>query len=176
MTGPAPDLSGLDLVPVPTYRDVPATAVSDLAGADLSGRALTVAVGGVDRWTLLLFLSSGCDGCGELWRALSDSQGAWPAIDGVVPVVVTRGPDTEDPAELDRLATGAVPLVVSDAAYRAYRVHGAPFFVLVDGPRWRVATEGVAWGPPQVAEDVRRALSGQGGPAVPRLDPPGDGR
>ena len=31
MTGPAPDLSGLDLVPVPTYRGVPATPVSDLA-------------------------------------------------------------------------------------------------------------------------------------------------
>ncbi len=172
MTEHRPDPAGLDLVVIPTYRDAPATPTSDLAGVDLSGRELTVAVTGVERWTLLLFLSSRCDGCQAVWRVLSESAGGWPEIDDVVPVVVTRGPDSEGSAELRRWATDGVPLLMSDAAYRAYRVHGPPFFVLVDGYRSRVATEGVAWGPAQIADDVRRARAGAGGPAVPRLRAP----
>ena len=169
MTERRTDLAGMDLVPIPTYRDAPATPASDLAGVDLSGRELSLAVTGVDRWTLLLFLSARCDGCHEVWRVLSESSGRWPGADGVVPVVVTRGPGSEPPAGLRPLATDGVPLLMSDAAYRAYRVHGPPFFVLVDGIRSQVATEGVAWGPAQIADDVRRASAGGGGPAAPGL-------
>jgi hypothetical protein len=55
-----------------------------------------------------------------------------------------------------------VPVVASDPVHSAYRVHGPPFFVLVDGPGCRVVTEGVAWGASQVADHVRQAHANVG--------------
>jgi hypothetical protein len=163
------------LVPIPTYRDRPATPASDLSGVDLSGQPLDVRVLGTGMWTLLVFLSSGCDGCRDLWDALGDPAGSGLVTDEQV-VAVTRGPDHEDVAALRRLAppagapgtdpsgtTGADPIqgpppvVMSSPAWSAYRVQGPPFFVLVDGTGDRVVTEGVAWGVPQIAEHVRAA-------------------
>ncbi len=148
------------LVPIPTYRDRPATPASDLAGVDLDGRAVDVRVLGTGRWTLLVFLSSHCDGCRPLWDALADPTGSGLATDERV-VAITHGPDGEDVAALRALApartTGgeASPAVVmATAAWSAYRVQGPPFFVLVDGGGGRVVTEGVAWGVSQIAEHV----------------------
>ena len=152
-----PDLAGL--VPVPTYRDRPATPSSDIAGVDLAGDPRTVPVVATGRWSLLLFLSSGCDGCVGLWDALGD-----PVASGLVStetaVAVTRDPDEEDVASLSALAPPSACVVLSTAAWAAYRVQGAPFFALVDGRApgsSTVATEGVAWGVSQIAADVRRA-------------------
>ena len=158
------------LVPIPTFRDAPATKASDVTGVDLSGRPSGATVVGVDHWTLLLFLSSGCEGCREIWGELAGSD-RWPGIDDVRAVVVTRDPASEDTAELRRLAVPGLGLIMSDAAYAAYRVYGPPFFVLVDGSRSLVVTEGVAWGASRVAEDVARATARAGGPEVPRPAP-----
>jgi hypothetical protein len=144
------------LVPIPTYRDAPSTPASDLAGTEPSGAAVGVAVLGVGHCTLLLFLSMSCDGCRELWAALGEGA-VWAPEGGtvdVVPVVVTRGPGDEDPEALRRVAPPGVAVVQSSDAWRAYRVQGPPFFVLVDGPSGRVVTEGVAWGVSQVAAHV----------------------
>jgi hypothetical protein len=158
---PAPVLDGL--VPIPTYRDRPATPASNLTGVDLTDRAVDVRVLGTDRWTLLVFLSSRCDGCRPLWDALADPTAAGLAVDERV-VAVTHGPDHEDIAALRALApagsTGAEasPVVVmATDAWSAYRVLGPPFFVLVDGAADRVVTEGVAWGVSQIAGHVRMA-------------------
>ncbi|HVX20043.1 MAG TPA: hypothetical protein VHB02_01705 [Acidimicrobiales bacterium] len=182
-------------MPVPTYRDQPATVAADLAGVDLSAAPVRVPVLGTGRWTLLLFLSSGCFGCRDMWDALADPVRAGLATDERV-VAVTHGPDHEDVVALGRLAPGPTagagsggagpaeagpagagsgraglgrtgsaggtpaedsPVVMSEAAWSAYRVQGPPFFVLVDGTADRVVTEGVAWGVGQVADHVRAA-------------------
>lgn len=152
-----PELSGL--VPVPTYRDLPATVPVDPRGTDLEGRALQVPLLGSGRWWLLLFLSSRCDGCRQLWDALFDPAGSGLVVDESV-LVVTRDAGEEDVTELRRLAPHGIPVVLSTATWAAYRVQGPPFFALVNGAPGhpdRVATEGVAWSVPQVVEDVRRA-------------------
>ncbi len=174
MTGAEPPrLSGL--VPVPTYVGSPATGVFDLGGVDLAGRPATVEVVGPGRWTLLLFLSSGCDGCREFFGAAGDPSSFGLAAEEAV-VVVTRDPAQEDLGALAALITPGTRVVLSSAAWSDYRVLGPPFFVLADGARSRAVTEGVAWGVAQVASHLRAARAGSTGPEVPRLTPPGDER
>jgi hypothetical protein len=159
------------LVAIPTYRDAPATSAADLAGTDAERTGVQVRVVGTAAWTLLLFLSSSCDGCRTLWDAV---EGGWTLEDGAIDlVVVTRDPAEQDPRALPALPPG-VPLVMSSAAWSDYRVYGPPFFVLVDGPGRRVVTEGVAWGIEQMADHVARARRDPTcGPDVPRLNPQG---
>lgn len=159
------------LVPVPTYRDQPATIAADATGTDLDGRPYRVPVLGTGLWSLVVFLSSGCHGCREIWQALEN-----PAKSGLVEdesiVVITRDAGEEDVDALRRLATSSVPVVMSTATWSLYRVQGPPFFALVDGrvgatpdgaggeagvDPVRVTTEGVAWSVAQMAADVRRA-------------------
>ena len=133
---------------------------ADVCGVRLSGEPVRVAVRGASRWTLLLFLSSGCDGCRSLWSAVADPEHAGLAgLGGSRVVVVARDAAREDVAEL-RLragAVGAARVVLSSAAWEAYSVLGPPFFALVDGSSGRVASEGVAWSVEQVVSDVGRA-------------------
>ncbi|MHB1583965.1 MAG: hypothetical protein ACYCU7_00315 [Acidimicrobiales bacterium] len=145
------------LVAVPTYRDRPSTEAADLSGTDLSGRPVSVEVTAAGRLTLLLFLSSTCDGCRPLWEAAAEPA-RWGLPAGGAVVAVTR--EAEDVAALRRLAPPGTVLVASEGAWGAYGAQGAPFFALVDGGRHRVVTEGVAWAVAQVASDVRRALGG----------------
>lgn len=174
MTGAHPDRLSR-LVPVPTYRGTPATVICDVRGVDLSGGRQDVPVVGSGRWTLLVFLASGCDGCREFFEAAGDPVGAGLVTDESV-VVVTRGPDREDRGALGRLAAPGTRLVMSDEAWAAYRVLGPPFFVLADGSRSRAVTEGVAWGVAQVASHIQAARAGLAGPEVPRLgSAPDDG-
>jgi hypothetical protein len=157
------------LVPIPTYRDAPSTPLSDLQGVDLFGRESIVRIGGSEGWTLLFFLTSGCDGCVALWGAVGD-----PQANGFGPVrvvVVTRDAPREDGDALRRLAPPGVPVVMSSAGWDAYRVHGPPFFVLIHGAASIVVTEGVAWGVEQIAQHVASARRGEAGPEVPRLEP-----
>jgi hypothetical protein len=90
-------------------------------------------------------------------------------------VVVTRGPEHEEPRAVPA-ATDGVVLIMSTRAWSDYQVFGPPFFALVDGRTARVATEGVAWGLEPTAETVRRVLGGQAAePDMVRLTPPDDG-
>lgn len=183
MNGPGPDASSrateprprspvaqsppalAHLVGVPTYRDRPATLAHDVSGVDLDGRPVALPVSAGGRWTLLLFLSSGCGGCGEVWRSLAPGAPDGPAGDELV-VAVTRDAAEEDVPALRSLAPPGLQVVMSSAAWRAYRVAGPPFFVLADGQGVAdgvgtvvptVVTEGVVVGLTQVVEDVRRA-------------------
>lgn len=153
------------LVAVPT--GVPALGAVDVAGRDLAGRAKTLRLSAPGRWTLLLFLGSHCDGCLPFW-----TPSRAPREYGLEPqdeaIVVARGADAEDPrvlAELVGGGAGAAPssLIMSDEAWTVYRVHGPPFFVLLDGVR--VASEGVAWSVEQVGRDVARARGASAGEA-----------
>jgi hypothetical protein len=145
------------LTPIPTYRDHPATTPHDVAGVDPAGRLVHLSILERTDPVLLLFLSSNCQGCLDLWHGLDQLRAGLPAMLDLA--VITRGPDHENPeaiAELGR-AEGGFPIVMSTAAYADYQVRGPPFLVVVDGTR--VRTEGVAWGIEETTRATVAALS-----------------
>ncbi len=107
-------------------------------------------VGDFGGLVLLCFLHVHCDGCDGFWRGLGDHPPVeYP--DSVSLVVVTKGPDSVDRAEVVRAAATAgtatgVPVVMSDAAWADYRVTGYPFFVLVDATHGAIVGETVGFG------------------------------
>jgi hypothetical protein len=162
---PAPAELLRRLRPIPTYRDHPASTGRDIEGVDPSGTRLRIEIVGSAEPVLLLFLSSSCPGCGDMWEGAEDLRRAVGRPVRVV--VVTRGPEAEDAAAIAGLvpavqgdATAGVPIaaVMSSQAYVDYRVAGPPFYALTSGPE--VCTEGVAWGVAETAAAVRQALAG----------------
>jgi thiol-disulfide isomerase/thioredoxin len=146
------------LTPIPTYRNHPATSPHDVDGVDPSGSPVHLSILERTEPILLLFLSSSCHGCLDLWEGLDEIVAlVSPRLDLAV---VTRGEEREDVAavaELGRSASG-VPIIMSSPAFADYAVAGPPFLVVVDGTR--VRTEGVAWG---IAETTRAALASLSG-------------
>ena len=112
----------------------PAPAVS---GTSLAGDPVVLAFDGVaSAPTLLAFLTSGCASCLTFWETLAERP-----VPGVQTVIVTRGPEREQPAKLRALARPGTAVVMSGHAWAEYSVPGAPYFVLVDGA---IRGEGVA--------------------------------
>lgn len=149
-----PDLR--NLVAVPDRARGPVAAV-DVVGTDLAGVPSTLRIDGAPH-TLLLFLTSGCDGCQPFWPALVDPASLGLSAGDRV-AAIGRDADRDDTAALAQLAPPGATVVCAGNAWTAYRVAGPPFFALVDGANGRVVTEGVAWAVPQVAADVRRAVA-----------------
>jgi len=143
------------LRPIPTYRDHPATEPCDIAGTAPDGRPVSVAIVGAAEPVLLLFLTAACDGCQDLWHGGDELRAALPP--GMRVVVLTPGPDREDPAAVAALAAPGTEVVMSSQAWADYRVAGPPFLVVVDGAA--VRTEGVAWGVGETARTARTALA-----------------
>jgi hypothetical protein len=169
--------------PLPSERS--SSSAHAVAGVTPTGDALAIGVTGVDQYTLLAFLSSGCSTCRGFWEAFRAPGG--PGLpEGVRLVVVTKGPELEVPAEVAANASPRVPVVMSTDAWSDYEVPGSPFFVLVDGSAGRRIGEGVANHFQQVADLVHRAMvdahgrngpdgvgdSGPGGRVDGRLDGP----
>ena len=165
------------LVGIPVRRTVRPPA-ADVVGTTVAGVHTSVPVVGVRGWTLLVFLSSTCDGCEPLWNAWAHPQlfedHGMPPVERVV--AVTRDAVHERPdvlatwcadAPASRWGAAIDRLVLSSAAWASYAVWGPPLFALVDGPPGVVATEGVAWAVEQVANHVRRAMIGDPGAADP---------
>jgi hypothetical protein len=140
--------------PLPGERN--SVSVFDLSGATPWGDAVGLSVAQTDHLTLIAFLSSGCSSCAGIWKAMVQSVDELPQ--GVRLVVATKGPELESPPEVAAKAAGGdFPVVMSTEAWGDYEVPGAPFFVLVDGPRSRRIGEGIANTFPQVLDLVRRA-------------------
>jgi hypothetical protein len=116
----------------------------DLVGTSIDGDAISLLTVGVEHFTLLAFLSSGCRTCGRFWEALR-REGAPSMGDDTRLVVLTKGADAESPTELARVADG-VDFVMSTDAWRDFEVPGTPFFILVDGRTGTVGGEGTAMG------------------------------
>jgi hypothetical protein len=147
------------LRPIPTYRDHPATSPRDIEGVDPrdpEGEPRSIDITATKAPVLLLFLSSTCLGCRDLWEGMDELRRALP--DRLRVIVVTRGPDWEDPAAIVGLAQPSTEVVMSERAYDDYRVGGPPFLVVVDAER--VRTEGVAWGVAETSRAVRVAVAG----------------
>lgn len=125
----------------------PSRTAADLVGTSPTLDAVSIAVTGVQHFTLLAFLSSGCGSCLDFWDAFR-AHGRVEIPGDARLVCVTKDPAEESVAHIQRLAPHDVPTVMSSAAWAAYDVPVAPFFVLVDGPSGEVVGEGAAneWG------------------------------
>ncbi|MGB8195631.1 MAG: hypothetical protein WCF25_01320 [Acidimicrobiales bacterium] len=92
--------------------------------------------------TLVVAVKSNCDGCREFVNA---------DLDGLhVPILVVSAADDEASEWRDARR----PVFVSRDAFRLLDVRSAPFYVLVDPLNGRVVTEGVLFGPSQVAAEI----------------------
>jgi hypothetical protein len=136
--------------PIPTYRDHPATSPADIEGVTPAGEPLKIHIVDSKDPVLLVFLSSSCLGCMDLWEGTAALRQSLPAALRII--LVTRGPDHEDVEAITALCPADTTTVMSTQAFRDYGVSGPPFLAVVcDGS---VQTEGVAWG---LAETVRAA-------------------
>jgi hypothetical protein len=133
-----------------------AAAASDIDGTDASGAPQRVAVAGVSHPTLLAFLSSTCLTCRDFWTTFADPALHVPSNARVV--VVTRSVDAESPGAVRKLAPRTVHTIMSTAAWRQYKVPGAPYFVLVDGSRGVVVGEGTATTWERVQQLIEQAI------------------
>ena len=112
MTDPTPAEILRRARPIPTYRDHPATSPVDIEGVNPSGAPARVAIVGAGEPVLLVFLSSSCLGCRDLWEGTAELGDSLP--EGTRIVLVTKGPERED-ADVVAEAAPAVE-AASDAA------------------------------------------------------------
>jgi len=125
--------SGSDALPRPVAGPLGAgaTVPASVSGLDPMGGAVSVALVGEGRLTLLGFLSSGCLTCRPMWDAMGADEAAIPG--GARPVAVTKGPHEESPASVRSLASSQLTTIMSSEAWATFAVPGSPYFVLVDG-------------------------------------------
>jgi len=112
------------------------------------------------RRVLFAFLTSSCQPCQALWRALAGAPDEAPLeLPPGAPAVaiVTPSPSTESRRKVAELAPGAVPVVMASEGWHSYGVTGASWMVLVDDGV--VVAEAPAHGP----DDLRRLLAPQSG-------------
>jgi hypothetical protein len=139
----------------------PSRAAVDVVGTTPEHDAVSIAVTGAKHLTLLAFLSSGCGSCLAFWDVFRD--GGPLEIPGEARLVcVSKDPSEESVANIRRLAPTQIPTVMSSAAWDAYDVPVAPFFVLVDGASGEVIGEGAANAWEQVTSLLRNALDDAG--------------
>lgn len=131
-------------------------AASDVDGTGMRDDVVHVSVVGTRHQTLLAFLTSGCLTCHGFWDAFRD-RAALDLPADLRLVVVAKDPQEESISALRRLAPSHLPVVMSSAAWEAYRVPGSPYFVLVDGPDGRVRGEGTGASWEQVWNLLRQA-------------------
>lgn len=137
-----------DLVEVPRYLGAGQRSFHPLSGVRPTGAPVTVGL--ETGWTLLLFLSSSCDGCHALWelarRGVLEDVAIRPAV-----IAIAKQASESFPRVAELGGDGAL---LSDQAWDDYQVHSGPFFVVVDGAAARIATEGVAWSVAQIGAAI----------------------
>ncbi len=125
--------------------------VHQVTGVTPGGDGVVIPLVGVERDTLLAFLSSTCTSCQRFWSELEDSSGE------VLPpqlrlVVVPKGPDKESPSAILEAAPDACDVVMSSEAWSDFNVPGSPYFVLVGAATGTVLGEGTALTWPRVLD------------------------
>jgi hypothetical protein len=143
---------------IPRPRLVPGSF--DIAGETPAGDPISIAVAGVNRLTLVAFLSSTCLTCRGFWSAFGDRHLQVPG--GARLVIVAKGAEAESPAALRKLAPADATTVLSTQAWTSYGVPVAPYFVLVDGASGDVVGEGAATTWEQVRNLMHNALADAG--------------
>ena len=143
-------------------------AAHDVSGVGLDGEILSVRVVGVQRETVLLFLSSGCSGCAVFFADLAARTVALPPSARLL--VVAHDAQEESVSLLRELCPPGVDLVLSSQAWEDYQVPGSPYVMVVDGRRGRVVGEGSGSSLRQVATLIRQAVGdGAAGIDLPRM-------
>ncbi len=150
--------------PIPSGRAASRTVRTTLVGEDPGGRSVRVLV---DHPTLVVVLSTTCDGCRDLAELVGDGSSS-VAVLGVLRSPVGGLPDDEVAA---LCGTGG-RWVLGDDPFEALDVRAAPYFCLVDA-HGTVVVEGVAFGRSHVEAHVERALEGRPRPDAVRLAPEG---
>lgn len=151
---------GAAAVPTRSARTGRAIAVDSLTGSTPQGGAGAVALTGQRGHVLLAFLSTGCLGCRTFWESLG-TRSDLPDPD-IRPVIVTKGPEGESPAEVARMAPLGVTTLMSTEAWDAFSVPGTPFFQLIDASRGVSVGEGSAVNWEQLVDLMRRGLAESG--------------
>jgi hypothetical protein len=146
-TGPA-------AAPAVSHRGSGIEEATDIAGTDLSGDAVAVAVTAVEHDTLLAFLSSGCSTCEPFWSAF----GSGVEVPGRARLLVVTQ-SHESVSRLRDLAAPGLEVLASDEAWDAYGVPGSPHFVYVDGRTGRVTGEGTGPDWPAVRDLMSQAAA-----------------
>jgi hypothetical protein len=161
---PAADENGL---PEPASR-AGVRAAHDLVGTTLGRDALNIGLGEGSPPTLVAFLTSGCTVCERFWADLRADRPPPELPAGVRVVAVTKDPSHESPSRLRSLASHAVPVVMSSAAWRDYGVPAAPYFVYVEAGR--VHGEGSASDWRQISSLLRDAIDDHTGAGERRTE------
>lgn len=134
----------------------------DVTGELASGGSATAAVTGVEHFTLLAFMSSGCSTCAGFW----DEFRSRPDLDlpgsNTRMVIVTKGSEAESPAVVEQIAPPQYATIMSSEAWEAYGVPVSPYFIMVDGMTGEVVGEGAATTWPQVDSLLRQAMADAG--------------
>ncbi len=130
----------------------------DVVGVAPDGAAVSIAVSGAARLTLFAFLTGTCASCLAFWESFAD-DGALTIPGDARLVIVTKDDSAESLSAIRRLAPRHVPVVMSSAAWNAYDVPVAPFFVLIDGASSAVVGEGAANTWEQVSSMVAQAIA-----------------
>lgn len=128
-----------------------------LSGVTPGGDSASVSLTGSRGHTLLAFLSSTCTACGAFWSGSTQF-----GLDGVRPVVVTKGSEAESPGEISRLSDPKHLTLMSTSAWEDFGVPATPYFALVDNGSGRVVGEGSAADWTRVEDMVRRAIAETG--------------
>jgi hypothetical protein len=135
--------------PAPVRLADPSAAARSVQGETLSGEQAVVAVAGVERDTILVFLSSGCLTCHEFWTAFAGDGVTLPARTRLV--IIAKDLSEESPSELAKLAPRGIDLVCSSQAWSDYEVPGSPYVIAVEGATGRIQGEGTGMSWEQVA-------------------------
>ena len=136
-------------------------AAHDIAGVGLSGEVISLRTVAVPHDTVLVFLSSGCAGCGGFWEDFAERGGSTP-LGGSRVLVITKDAGEESVTLLEELRPPGLDLVMSSAAWADYDVPGSPYVVVVDGHTGRVKGEGSGTSLRQVSGLIHQAV-GDGG-------------
>ena len=124
-------------------RERPAPRVFE--GHWLSGEPARVEL---HQTTLLVAVKANCDGCRDFVNSPLD------ALRGVDVVFVGA-----TPLEGNDWLASRHPVLIAPALLEALEVRWPPFYVLINPLTQRVLTEGVVFGPDQVAAEIERYLS-----------------
>ena len=123
----------------------PRPAPDSVSGTTLQGETQTKTLDGL---TLIVAIKQSCDGCRDFVNSSLDE------LDDVTVMILS---DTGDSAE--EWGDAVQPILVAPAALAALDIRWPPFYVLVDPARRLIVSEGVVFGPAQVAAEIRAYIT-----------------
>jgi len=124
----------------------PRPAPDSITGSSLQGEVLTRTL---NEPTLIVAIKQSCDGCRDFVFSSLDELSHLPVL-----ILSATG-------DLNGEWVDAVqPIVVAPGAIAELEIRWPPFYVLVDPKEHRVVSEGVVFGPAQVASEIAPYLAG----------------